>query len=88
MDFCYRELPDAPDPFDRDAIRDDPMEFYIGATDVNTGKCVYHKCTDGGEKDFSYTAEGLSKAQIQSHGFYESFPSEVSRSGKGSVRQA
>ncbi len=50
-DFCYRELPDVLDPFDRETFRNDPMEFYVGATDVKTGRCVYHKCTDGGETD-------------------------------------
>ena len=50
-DFCYRELPDVLDVFDRAAFRDNPMEFYIGATDVETGEAVYHKCADGGEED-------------------------------------
>lgn len=50
-DFCYRELPDVLDPFDRETFASDPMDFYMGATDVSTGKCVFHKCTDGGEKD-------------------------------------
>ena len=50
-DFCYRELPDELDIFDRETFKNDPMEFYIGATDVKTGRCVYHKCTDGGETD-------------------------------------
>ncbi len=27
------------------------MEFYAGATDIETGKCVYHRCMDGGDKD-------------------------------------
>ena len=50
-DFCYRELPDVLDPFDRKAFRDNPMAFYIGATDVKTGKSVYHLCSDGEERD-------------------------------------
>ena len=50
-DFCYRELPDVLDPFDREAVRSNPLEFYIGATDVYTGKCLYHLCSDGGETD-------------------------------------
>ena len=53
-DFCYRELPDVLDPFDRKTFKEDSMEFYIGATDVKTGKCVYHKCFDGGEKDIRW----------------------------------
>ncbi len=54
VDFCYRELPDILDPFDREAFKNNPMEFYIGATDVKTGKCVYHRCTDGGAKDLKW----------------------------------
>ncbi len=53
-DFCYRELPDVLDPFDRETFRDNPMEFYVGATDVRTGKAVFHRCIDGGEKDIAW----------------------------------
>ena len=53
-DFCYRELPDVLDPFDRETFRSNPLEFYIGATDVNTGKCLYHLCSDGGETDIKW----------------------------------
>ena len=50
-DFCYRELPDVLDPFDREAFARNPMEFHVGATDIETGECVFHRCTDGGETD-------------------------------------
>ena len=50
-DFCYRELPDVLDPFDRDTFARNPMAFYAGATDVKTGKCVFHLCTDGEQTD-------------------------------------
>ena len=50
-DFCYRELPDELDVFDRKAFRDNPLQFFVGATDVQTGKPVYHLCTDGGSED-------------------------------------
>lgn len=53
-DFCYRELPDVLDPFDRKAFAENATEFYVGATDVNTGRAVYHKCSDGGERDFAW----------------------------------
>lgn len=52
--FCYHELPDVLDPFDRETFRDDPMEFYIGAADLGTGGIVYHRCTDGGEEDIEW----------------------------------
>ncbi len=50
-DFCYRELPDLLDPFDRETFRKNPLQFYVGATDVRTGRAVYHLCTDGGHED-------------------------------------
>ena len=50
-DFCYRELPEVLDPFDNKTFEENPMAFYIGATDVDTGEIRYHKCTDGGKKD-------------------------------------
>ena len=50
-DFCYRQLPRSLDPFDTETFRRDPMAFYIGATDISTGRIVYHRCADGGEED-------------------------------------
>ena len=44
VDFCYHEIPDKLDVFDRKAFSENPMQLYIGATDVFTGKPVYHKC--------------------------------------------
>ena len=54
VEFCYHELPDTLDPFDRAAFKENPMEFYVGATDVDTGKAVFHKCNDGGELDIEW----------------------------------
>ena len=51
VDFCYREIPEHLDVFDAETFAKNPMEFYIGATDVETGECVYHKCSDGGTED-------------------------------------
>lgn len=50
-DFCYHEIPDRLDVFDRETFASNPMEFYIVATDIETGRPVYHKCKDGGEED-------------------------------------
>lgn len=49
--FCYHELPDHLDPFDKEAFRNNPVEFYVTCTDVHTGKPVYHKCSTGDETD-------------------------------------
>ena len=54
VDFCYREIPDVLDPFDRAAFRENPMAFYVGATDVATGEAVYRRLTDGGEADIQW----------------------------------
>lgn len=48
-EFCYRELPDKLDPFDWETYRNNPVEFYVTCTDVETGRAVYHKCT--GERE-------------------------------------
>ena len=54
VDFCYREIPDVLDPFDRAAFRDNPMAFYVGATDVATGEAVYQRLDDGGDGDIRW----------------------------------
>ena len=53
-DFCYREIVNDLDPFDREAFRENPMDFYVVATDVSTGKPVYHNCTEGNDTDISW----------------------------------
>ena len=63
-DFCYRELPDVLDPFDRRAFRENPMNFYVGATDVDSGEIVYHKCSDGGERDMQWIRASASMPMV------------------------
>ncbi len=52
--FCYDELPHKLDKWDDRAFADSPMEFYCVATDVVTGKPVYHKCKDGQNEDLKW----------------------------------
>ncbi|MBR4725474.1 MAG: patatin family protein [Lachnospiraceae bacterium] len=54
VDFCYRELPQELDPFDFETFTNNPMEFYVVATDIETGKAVYHKCSDAGDNDMQW----------------------------------
>lgn len=63
-DFCYRELPDVLDPFDRRAFRENPMGFYIGATDIESGEVVYHLCTDGGATDMDWMRASASMPAV------------------------
>lgn len=54
-DFCYREIPDELDLFDKKTFRENRMQFYCVATDVVTGKPVYTLLTDGGTRDMLWT---------------------------------
>lgn len=47
--FCYHDIPEKLDPFDWEAFRENPMEFYLVCTDVETGKPVYHLCDNDSE---------------------------------------
>ena len=42
-EFCYHTIPYKLDPFDGETFSKSPMEFWVVATDVTTGKAVYHK---------------------------------------------
>lgn len=44
VDFCYNQLPKKLDVFDDAAYNDNPMEFHVVATDINTGNAVYCSC--------------------------------------------
>lgn len=50
-DFCYNKLPFELDLFDTETFKASPVEFFVTATDIETGKAVYHKCTDGLDED-------------------------------------
>ena len=52
--FCYHEIPEVLDPFDYETFHRSPMAFYIGASDVETGRAVFHKCSDGGADDIEW----------------------------------
>lgn len=62
--FCYHDIPDKLDIFDRETFKNNPMEFYLAATDVETGRPVYHKCTDGGELDILWMRASASMPAV------------------------
>lgn len=45
-EFCYHTLPLKLDPIDNDTFVSSGIPFYVVATDVQTGKAVYHLCKD------------------------------------------
>ena len=62
--FCYYDLPQKEDPFDYKAYRENPMDFYCVATDVQTGKAVYHnlKTCDGSEIEWMRASASMPMA--------------------------
>lgn len=50
-EFCYTELPYELDIFDILTYRANPMEFYCGCTDMETGKPVFKKLEKGDGED-------------------------------------
>lgn len=52
--FCYHELPEVLDPFDNETFTNDPLNFYVGASDIETGEAVFHKCYDGRGEDLKW----------------------------------
>lgn len=53
-EFCYKTLPDELDVFDRKTLAENPMDFFMVVTDIETGLPEYKKLTDGGEVDLEY----------------------------------
>lgn len=53
-EFCYHEIPEKLDPFDYETFRNNPVDLYTVATDAYTGKAVYCKLGDGGERDLEW----------------------------------
>ena len=53
-EFCYHTIPEELDVFDTETFKNDPMEFYAVATDIETGKAVYHRCHDAGFSDLEW----------------------------------
>lgn len=53
-DFCYNVLPHQLDIFDLDAYRQNPMEFWVVASDCETGKPVYKRLDTCDERDLAW----------------------------------
>ena len=52
--FCYEEVPMKHDIFDFDTYESNPMEFFVVATDVDTGKAEYHILADRHDHGFEW----------------------------------
>lgn len=52
--FCYESLPKELDIFDTEAFRKNPMEFYAAVTNVETGRAMFKRLSDGGDRDMQW----------------------------------
>lgn len=59
-EFCYETLPNELDKFDTEAFKNNPMEFYVGATNVDNGEIMFHKCLTGDKNDVMWTRASAS----------------------------
>jgi len=60
VDFCYDKIPFVLDRFDFKAYEENPMEFYVVATDVVTGSPVYKKLTTCNKEDLLWVRASAS----------------------------
>ena len=52
--FTYETIPNELCIFDRETFRNNPMEFFVVATDVNTGKPVYQRLDTASDEDIHW----------------------------------
>lgn len=52
--FCYHDIPEHLDPFDYEAYRKNPMDFYVVVTDAKTGKALYKKVDQCDKKEMEW----------------------------------
>jgi len=53
-EFCYSTISYELDVFDNKAYFENPMEFHVVCTDVETGKPVYRNCITGLDEDLTW----------------------------------
>jgi predicted patatin/cPLA2 family phospholipase len=54
VQFCYDEIPNKLDPFDKDAYQANQMPFYAVCTNIETGKAIHKRLDNGDAKDMEY----------------------------------
>ena len=60
--FCYHEVPNTLDTFDVKAFDENPMAFYLVASDVETGTPFYKKIDHADDTAYEWTAKNSSTA--------------------------
>ena len=63
-DFCYRTLPRELDPWDGASFAADPTDFWIVATDADTGEPAYRKLNSAGDESFDWIQASSSMPMV------------------------
>lgn len=53
-EFCYHTIPDKLDLFDYDSFTNNPMDFFLVATDIETGDPVYFRMKNGDRTELEW----------------------------------
>ena len=53
-EFCYHTIPNELDLFDHETFRNEPMEFFVVATDIEKGHAVYHRCRSSEDSELEW----------------------------------
>lgn len=59
-EYAYHIVPNQYDIFDNDTFKQNPMEFWVVCTDVETGEPVYKRCDVGGDITFDWVRASAS----------------------------
>ena len=90
VQFCYDEIPNKLDPFDKKAYKANPTPFYAVCTNVETGKAIHKRLDNGDAKDMEYFRASASMPVV-SRGAEEIMPPKFfwpgSASGACSARE-
>ena len=54
VDFCYNQIPNVLDVFDLKTFKENPVKFYVVASDCNSGLPVYKELETCDEKDLTW----------------------------------
>lgn len=54
VNLCYEEIPWKLDLWDAKTFRENPMDFYVVASDIESGKAVYYKMYKGEREDIAW----------------------------------
>lgn len=71
--FDYERIPLELDKWDKETFVNNPMKFYVVATNARNGKALYHECKKGDEGDLRWiqgsASMPLASKPIKIHGF-------------------